>query len=429
MAETEKRTRRYLYIVIIICCCGIQISQAGIANCMGLFYHPMLEEFGTTMAGISATQTVKMMLSGVVGLFVASLYSRLGMRTCVITGCTFVFAATLCQGFAKNLTQLMICAVLVGIAKGLMGTFLIKMVILNWFEEKQGTAFGLAACSSGIFGAVFNPVVSKLIIDIGWRKAMFVLAFIALACMVPAMLFMRLTPAEYGMRPYGQSADRAEAGREDSTQSGEGGSPAKKGKLHIGWEFVLTVCLGYLTGICAPLMSHMASYAETSGFDPETAAFMVSAMMLGNLFFKLVLGALCDRIGALRTSLLGYCTILAAVLLFLFGKGTFCAVLGSFLYGICFGLSIVAVTQYTNRLFPKNDYGRYYSLYLFFTQSLGSLNGTLAGLMYDVTGSYTSVLRLSIVFIVAAAVLLLVLEKMTRKKEMAQSRLEPGGAV
>ena len=422
MKEAKNKNRSLYYIVMIICCCGIQISQAGIANCMGLFYRPMAEEFGIGMAGISATQTIRMLIGGVLGLFVAFLYSRIGMRACVITGCSLIFLATLGQSFATGPAQLVIFAVMEGIARGLMGTFLIKMVITNWFDDKQGTAFGLAACSSGVFGAVFNPVLGEMIQKMGWRKAMFALAFIAIACMLPAMIFMRLTPAEYGLRAYGSREDEPEEEKR-SEKPEEKKTSAPKTKLHIDLGFVLTVLLGYLTSICAPLMNHMASFAETLGHSTETAAFMVSAMMVGNLFFKLILGALCDRIGALNTALMGYGTLLVSVLLFMFGKGTLFGIIAAFLYGICYGLSLVAVTQYTNRLFPRNEYARYYSIYLFFTQVLGSFNQTVVGFMYDVTGSYASILRLSILFIAMAVVLILTLERITRLKERALSRL------
>lgn len=428
MGNNSNKNKKLLYILIIVCCCGIQISQAGIANCMGLFYRPMAEEFGMGMGGISATQTIRMLLGGVIGLFVSFLYSKIGMRTCVITGCSLIFLATLGQSFAKGPVHLVITGIMEGIARGLMGTFLIKMVILNWFEASQGTAFGLAACSSGIFGAVFNPVLGNLIVRMGWRRAMFMLAFIAMACMLPAMIFLRLTPEEYGLRAYGKKTSDDESEDDKNTAPAGNSEGTQKSRLRIDLGFILTVCLGYITSICAPLMNHMASFSETRGFSTETAAFMVSAMMVGNLFFKLVLGVSCDKIGALNTALLGYGTILISVLLFLFSKGTFLMVLAAFLYGICYGLSLVAVTQYTNRLFPRNEYARYYSIYLFFTQTLGSFNQTIVGLMYDLTGSYVSILKLSIIFIVLAAVLILVLERITRKKEIALSRLQPDEA-
>ena len=390
---------------------------------MGLFYRPMAEEFGIGMAGISATQTIRMLLGGVIGLFVSFLYDRIGMRTCVITGCTLIFLSTLGQAFSKNLTHLVITGLMEGVARGLMGTFLIKMVISNWFDSSQGTAFGLAACSSGIFGAVFNPVLGNLIVRMGWRKAMIVLACIAIACMLPAMLFLRLTPKEYGLRAYGSSEEDDSEDKKKGHQ-GERNQAAPKSKFRLDLGFVLTVCLGYITSICAPLMNHMASFSETQGFSTETAAFMVSAMMVGNLFFKLVLGVLCDKFGALNTALFGYGTILVSVLLFLFTKGTVFAVLAAFLYGICYGLSLVAVTQYTNRLFPRKEYARYYSIYLFFTQTLGSFNQVIVGFMYDVTGSYIGILRLSIVFIIVAVALILTVERITRMKEIANSRLE-----
>ena len=61
---------------------------------------------------------------------------------------------------------------------------LISLVIANWFTAKRGLAISIALSGTGFGGAILSPIVSSLIVSVGWRSAFLVLAAI---CMVAAL--------------------------------------------------------------------------------------------------------------------------------------------------------------------------------------------------------------------------------------------------
>lgn len=61
---------------------------------------------------------------------------------------------------------------------------LISLVTANWFTAKRGLAISIALSGTGFGGAILSPIVSSLIVSVGWRSSFLVLAAI---CMVAAL--------------------------------------------------------------------------------------------------------------------------------------------------------------------------------------------------------------------------------------------------
>ena len=61
---------------------------------------------------------------------------------------------------------------------------------------KRGLAISIALSGSGFGGAILSPIVSSLIVSVGWRSAFLVLAAI---CMVAALLPTRLVVAFWAL--------------------------------------------------------------------------------------------------------------------------------------------------------------------------------------------------------------------------------------
>ena len=47
---------------------------------------------------------------------------------------------------------------------------LISLVTANWFTAKRGLAISIALSGSGFGGAILSPIVSSLIVSVGWRS-------------------------------------------------------------------------------------------------------------------------------------------------------------------------------------------------------------------------------------------------------------------
>ena len=87
---------------------------------------------------------------------------------------------------------------------------LISLVTANWFTAKRGLAISIALSGSGFGGAILSPIVSSLIVSVGWRSAFLVLAAV---CMVAA-LPITLTPSapslpSIGLKPLGGEPGRS----------------------------------------------------------------------------------------------------------------------------------------------------------------------------------------------------------------------------
>jgi MFS family permease len=115
---------------------------------------------------------------------------------------------------------------------------------------------------------------------------------------------------------------------------------------------------------------------------------MLSLMLGFGIVSRLLSGAICDRIGGLRTLLLGSALQGVALLLFLPFDGlvslyVICALFGLFQGGIVPSYAII-IREY----FPANEAAGRVGTVLMFTLFGMALGGWMSGKIFDVTGSY-----------------------------------------
>ena len=83
---------------------------------------------------------------------------------------------------------------------------LISLVTANWFTAKRGLAISIALSGSGFGGAILSPIVSSLIVGVGWRSAFLVLAAICMVAALPITAYsFRTKPSEIGLKPLGEN--------------------------------------------------------------------------------------------------------------------------------------------------------------------------------------------------------------------------------
>ncbi len=83
---------------------------------------------------------------------------------------------------------------------------LISLVTANWFTAKRGLAISIALSGSGFGGAILSPIVSSLIVSVGWRSAFLVLAAVCMVAALPITAYsFRTKPSEIGLKPLGEN--------------------------------------------------------------------------------------------------------------------------------------------------------------------------------------------------------------------------------
>lgn len=352
-----------------------------VTNCVGLFVKPVTESMGFTRQAFSMNQTLVSFAMMAIPLLSGKIFSRFNvktvMRVCTVTLVLAYGAYSLCT----SLPMFYGCSLIIGLSLGGVTSVPLSLLVSNWFHERRGLAIGLVFMGSGVGGMVFNPIVSTLLQNVGWRATYQVMA-VAVAILVAPMTFfvVKQEPAEMGLTPLGNGRVLSDGPVGDGMLFRD----AKKTP-----QFYL-LCLCTMTASMAGsvLMQNNAPYLTDIGYSVAVGA-TVTAMCQGSLAVgKMLLGQFYDKLGTRRATflsngatILGLCCMLLAG----FAPALIPIVLCQGL-GCAFGT--VAHPIITQAIFGLKDYSTIYGI----ISAMGSLGGALAPVfaasIYDGTGSY-----------------------------------------
>jgi MFS family permease len=248
----------------------------------------------------------------------------------------------------------------------------------RWFDRRRGIA--LAICMSGNYtaGAIWPPVMQHFIDSVGWRQTYIGMGLFCIASMLPLALFLRRRP------PVQDFAGAAAA---------PAGGFATPGQRPLGMPSNVLLALLCVAGVsCCVAMSmpqvHIVAYCGDLGFGAARGAEMLSLMLAMGVVSRLVSGWISDRIGGLRTLLLGSLLQGVALLLFLPSEGLVSLYLVSGLFGLFQGGIVPSYALIVREYFPPQEAGARVGTVLMATLLGMALGGWMSGAVFDLTGSY-----------------------------------------
>jgi sugar phosphate permease len=133
---------------------------------------------------------------------------------------------------------------------------------------------------------------------------------------------------------------------------------------------------------------HIVAYCSDLGFGVARGAQMLSLMLGFGIVSRLLSGVICDRIGGLRTLLLGSALQGVALLLFLPFDGMVSLFVISALFGLFQGGIVPSYAIIIREYFPASEAGGRVGTVLMFTLFGMALGGWMSGKVFDLTGSY-----------------------------------------
>ena len=133
---------------------------------------------------------------------------------------------------------------------------------------------------------------------------------------------------------------------------------------------------------------HIVAYCGDLGFGPARGAEMLSLMLGFGIVSRLASGWICDRIGGLRTLLLGSLLQGIALALFLFFDGLASLYVISALFGLFQGGIVPSYAIIVREYFTPREAGARVGLVLMATLFGMALGGWLSGVVFDLAGSY-----------------------------------------
>jgi MFS family permease len=133
---------------------------------------------------------------------------------------------------------------------------------------------------------------------------------------------------------------------------------------------------------------HIVAYCADLGFGAARGAEMLSLMLACGIASRLVSGVICDRIGGMRTLMLGSALQGIALLMFIPFDGLVSLYVISALFGLFQGGIVPSYAIIVREYFPPAQAGQRVGAVIMATMLGMALGGWMSGMVYDLTGSY-----------------------------------------
>ena len=353
---------------------------------MAVALPPVQAEFGADRAAASLPYTLAMIGFGLGGILMGRMSDRFGVIVPVLIGAVCLGAGFIVAGLAPNLWVFALAnGLLIGLL-GSAGTFAPLVADISlWFNRHRGIAVAICISGNYLAGAVWPPVLQYFFGTVGWRTTFVGVGVFSFAAIVPLSLLLRKRP------PIPASAAGSLMNAAVVEQRPLGLTPNKL--------MVLLAVAG--VGCCVAMAMpqvHIVAYSSDLGYGPVRGAEMLSLMLGFGLVSRLASGWIADRIGGLRTLLLGSALQAIALALFLPFDGLVSLYIVSALFGLFQGGLIPAYPIIVREYFPPGEAGSRLGVVLMATLFGMALGGWMSGAIFDFTGSYRAAFLNGIAF-------------------------------
>jgi len=368
-------------------------------------------DFGVTRADASLAYTLTMIGFGGGAVAIGGLIDRFGAVVPLMVSTLLLGLGFIASGLAPSLMMFALANLVIGI--GSSGAFAPLIAdISHWFTRRRGIAVAICASGNYFGGALWPPIVQRLIETAGWRQNQIIIGAVCILTMLPLLLLLRR---------------RLDAHAADD----ENVSPVNSG-TSLGLNPYVLFALLAIAGVgCCVAMSmpqvHIVAYCGDLGYGVARGAEMLSLMLGFGVISRIGSGFVADRIGGLATLLIGSIMQAVALFLYLLFDGLTPLYVISILFGLFQGgivpMYAIAVRDY----FPPRQAGTLVGLVITASIVGMALGGWMSGAIFDLTGSYTQAFANGFLWnlLNITIILFLLLRQRTRA---AQSRREPANA-
>lgn len=343
----------------------------GVVYSFGAFFNPMADEFGT---GRSATSLVFSITAGayfLLGAVTGPAVDRIGPKPVLLVG-------AVAMGVGLALTSLvdrlwigyLTYGAGVGIAAAC-GYVPMLAVVGGWFVRRRSMALGIAVAGIGVGTFGVAPLAAKMIDELGWRSTYRYLAV--------AGATILLLCAALATKPPAAAAHAASA--TDATDDTP--SPVRSPQFAILYGSGILISLALFL-----VFTYLAPFAEEHGIDRVRSAALVGFVGGASIAGRLLLGALADRLGSIRTYRACFLAMAASYVLWVTTTTYPGLVAFAIAFGVAYGGFIALSPAVMADIFGTATMGRLVGV-LYTGAAIGALVGPpVAGFIVDRTGDY-----------------------------------------
>ena len=330
-------------------------------------------EFAATRGTASLAYAMVMLGFGSGGVLIGKITDRYGIVAAIGFGIGILGLGYLGAGLSSSIWQFILVSFAVGV--GASATFGPLMAeASHWFERYRGLAVAIAASGNYIGGAIWPPLVSLAIQSAGWRATHIAIGIFTALSMAAALVVLRMLMGAAERRSHVNA-------------------PPPRVDLRLSTN-MLTAILSLASIGCCVAMSmpqvHIVAYCGDLGYGVARGAEMLSLMLGFGIVSRIGSGFLADRIGGIRTLLVGSIAQASALLLYVFFDGLASLYVISALFGLFQGGIVPSYAIIVREAMPAAEAATRLGIVIFASVLGMSFGGWVSGVIFDATGSYTA---------------------------------------
>jgi MFS family permease len=330
-------------------------------------------DFAATRGAASLAFTFTMIGFGGGGVITGRVTDRFGIVAAIGSGILVAAAGYIGAGYATAMWQFIAVHILIG--AGSSATFGPLMAeASHWFERRRGIAVSIAASGNYLGGTIWPPVVNWGMQTYGWRATHVAIGVGCAVAMTLALMLLRI---------------RMGAGSRRSHVN----APPPKIDLRISTN-ALTALLSIAGIACCVAMAmpqvHIVAYCGDLGYGVARGAEMLSLMLGFGIISRIGSGFLADRIGGIRTLLIGSVAQGFALLFYLFFDSLTSLYVISAMFGLFQGGIVPSYAIIVREAMPAAQAATRVGLVILASVAGMSLGGWISGIIFDATGSYAA---------------------------------------
>ncbi len=379
----------YYGYVVVIASSLIMVGAIGVNYAFGVFFKPLLDEFGWTRAMTSGAVSFSWAIQGFLAVVMGILTDRLGPRLVLTVAAVLLGSGYMLMSQINELWQLyLFWGVLAG--AGMSGVYIpLNTTIARWFIARRGAMTGIVVGSVGI-GTLAGPLVANwLISTYDWRVSFLTLGVAVFVIMLVAAQFLKRQPASIGPMPRGEI--------QSSQQTNAQGAVLKEAIRTL--QFWMVFGLFFAFGFCLfAVMIHVVPNSIDLGIDAAAAAGIISAIGGISIVSKVILGSTGDRTGSRSVYIISFSLMAVSMLWLMLSKQTWMLYLFAVVFGLAYGGCATSQSPIVAQLFGLRSHGLIFGM-VNNGFTLGATVGPfVAGYIFDVSNSY------SLAFLISAGI-------------------------
>jgi len=399
----ERTSSSYAWIVLAVLFVG-HIAAFGVRASFGVYIAPWEQDFSIGRSIVSAISMVSFIVFAVGQPLAGKLNDRIGKGIIPIIGVFLMGGSLVLMSQAGQIWQIfLLFGVLFSLGYAACSSSIAAVIITHWFVKNRGLAMGIVMAGLAVGQLILVPASLLMVEQVGWRSTVTILGLLTIVIVgVLFIIFVRSRPEEKGLKPYGYDGPA-----DDILPEKERELPVLSIlKLPIFWQISIPyfICGFTDSGI---VQTHLIPIADGKGLSLSIVAIAFVLIAIANIAGTILTGHLSDHFSRTKQLAIIYIVRALTFVMLIALHQPWVFLFFAVVYGFVEMASIAPTNSLTVQIFDGYSRGVILGLIVVSHHIGGAVGSWIPGLLYDLTGSYNSILILSIVMLLIGSLVAL----------------------